>query len=499
MNRRSSSHLEPETSKMLPCKRRQQQLGEVAGLNAGGQLRRARRGDDDDEALAAGVPTKNTGASDSSEEASPSSETAAADTAGAICGAIPAVGGNPAPMYLEAKQHLEQLADAQHAVDAWHREANPAWHVFKAVSTSDGVAVQCLACPTQKGNGQAKFFKFGPLGNAKPTGPFDVGHFVARHLRTLSHQRNWDARAVRVGLQMRGLPPGPPTAPQAHRVLPLPETHLQVMSRTHNADFNITATLWSCRRCGKQGVFNSSTTSGTLSSHRGSKDCSTKRPQRALATRLRQFLVASEAVQAARQTELRFPTGSAVRVKLPGGRFCRATVVRTRGGMVVAALESNNFATVSAVASAVELEPPSACRGMWVPILQLPNNGGRVDLRAVGAIIPEVTDGGLRIAFTTAVRPLSVPGVGLVASTFFDTTSCGGEQLSPAGAAYPWTCDFCRRIATNGNFVEAANKANMRAAQDGIHRDVNISKMNATARGGKTVCSAGAQPGYICN
>jgi hypothetical protein len=369
------------------------QLGEVAGLNAGGQLRRARRGDDDDEALV----TKNTGASDSSEEASAFSET---PVAGAICGAIPAVGGNPAPMCLEAKQHLEQLADAQRAVDAWHRDANPAWHVFKAVSTSDGVAVQCLACPTQKGNGQTKFFKFGPLGNAKPTGSFDFGHFVARHLRTPSHQRNWDAWAVRVSLELR--PPGPPTAPQAQRVLPLPETHLQVMSRTHNADFNITATLWSCRRCGKQGVFNSSTTSGTLSSHRGSMDCSTKRPQRALATRLRQFLVASEAVQAARQAELRFPAGSAVRVKLLGGRFCRATVVRTRGGMVVAALESNNFATVSAVASAVDLEPPSACHGMWVPILQLPNNGGRVDLRAVGAIIPEVTDGDLRIAFTTA-------------------------------------------------------------------------------------------------
>ncbi len=53
---------------------------------------------------------------------------------------------------------------------------------------------------------------------------------------------------------------------------------------------------------------------------------------------------------------------------------------------MVAALESNNFATVSAVAS-VELEPPSACHGMWVRILQLLNNGGRVDLRAVGAII----------------------------------------------------------------------------------------------------------------
>jgi hypothetical protein len=155
------------------------QLGEVAGLNAGGQLRRARRGDDDDEALA----TKNTGASDSSEEASAFSET---PVAGAICGAIPAVGGNPAPMCLEAKQHLEQLADAQRAVDAWHRDANPAWHVFKAVSTSDGVAVQCLACPTQKGNGQTKFFKFGPLGNAKPTGSFDFGQFVARRGRFVS-------------------------------------------------------------------------------------------------------------------------------------------------------------------------------------------------------------------------------------------------------------------------------------------------------------------------
>ena len=423
---------------------------------------------------AAGMQAGDGSASSDSSAAASTQDNVAQEDEVAISGATLAPGGDPAPMCLEAQQHLGQ-PDAQRAVDAWHR---PAWHVFKAVATANGVAVQCLACPTQK-NGQTKFFKFGPFGNAKSTGPFDVGRFVATHLRTPSHQRNWDARAVRVGLEMRGLPPGPPTAPQAQRVIPLPETHLQVMSRTHNADFNITATVWSCRRCGKQGVFNSSTTSGTLSSHRGSKDCSTKRPQRALATRLRQFLVVSEAVQAARQTELRFPTGSAVRVKLPGGRFCRATVVRTRGGMVVAALESNSFATVSAVASAVELEPPSACHGMWVPILQLPNNGGRVDLRAVGAIIPEVTDGDLRIAFTTAVRPLSVPGVGLVASTFFDTTSCGGEQLSPAGAAYPWTCDFCRRIATNGNFVKAANKANMRAAQEGIHRDVNISKMNA--------------------
>jgi hypothetical protein len=112
-------------------------------------------------------------------------------------------------------------------------------------------AVPCLACPTQKGNGKAKFFKFGPYGKAK-TGPFDVGRFVAKHLRTPSHQRNWDTRAVRVRLQMRGLPPGPSTAPQAQ--LPPPETRLQVMSRTHNADFNITATLWSCRRCGKQGA-----------------------------------------------------------------------------------------------------------------------------------------------------------------------------------------------------------------------------------------------------
>ena len=122
------------------------------------------------------------------------------------------------------EQHLEQLADAQHAVDAWHRDANPAWHVFKAVSTSDGVALQCLACPTQKGNGTAKFFKFGPYSKAKSksTGPFDVGRFVAKHLRTPSHQRNWDALAVRVGLEMRGLPPGPQTAPQAQRVLPLP-------------------------------------------------------------------------------------------------------------------------------------------------------------------------------------------------------------------------------------------------------------------------------------
>ena len=216
MNRRSSSHLEPETSKMLPCKRRQQQLEEVAWLNAGqdsgGQLRRARR--DGDEALDAGMPTIPAGEQPAS--------AAAAVTAGAVSSAIPAAGGDPTPMCVEAEQHLEQLADAQHAVDAWHRDANPAWHVFKAVSTSDGVALQCLACPTQKGNGKAKFFKFGPYGKAKSTGPFDVGRFVAKHLRTPSHQRNWDALAVRVGLEMRGLPPGPQTAPQAQRVLPLP-------------------------------------------------------------------------------------------------------------------------------------------------------------------------------------------------------------------------------------------------------------------------------------
>ena len=46
---------------MMPYKRRQQHLGEVDGLNTGGQLRRARDGDDDEEALAAGVPTINAG------------------------------------------------------------------------------------------------------------------------------------------------------------------------------------------------------------------------------------------------------------------------------------------------------------------------------------------------------------------------------------------------------------------------------------------------------
>ena len=46
---------------MMPYKRRQQHLGEVDGLNTGGQLRRTRDGDDDEEALAAGVPTINAG------------------------------------------------------------------------------------------------------------------------------------------------------------------------------------------------------------------------------------------------------------------------------------------------------------------------------------------------------------------------------------------------------------------------------------------------------
>jgi hypothetical protein len=73
--------------------------------------------------------------------------------AGAVSSAIPAASGDPTPMCVEAEQHLEQLATAQHAVDAWHRAANPAWHVFKAVTTANGVAVQCLACPMQK-NGQ---------------------------------------------------------------------------------------------------------------------------------------------------------------------------------------------------------------------------------------------------------------------------------------------------------------------------------------------------------
>ena len=83
---------------MMPCKRLQQQLEEVAGLNAGrdagGQLRRARRGDAVDEALDAGVPTITAGEQPAS--------TAAAATAGAVSSAIPAAGGNPTPMCVEA-------------------------------------------------------------------------------------------------------------------------------------------------------------------------------------------------------------------------------------------------------------------------------------------------------------------------------------------------------------------------------------------------------------
>ena len=79
---------------MMPYKRRQQHLGEVDGLNTGGQLRRTRDGDDDEEALAAGVPTITAGEQPAS--------TAAAATAGAVSSAIPAAGGNPTPMCVEA-------------------------------------------------------------------------------------------------------------------------------------------------------------------------------------------------------------------------------------------------------------------------------------------------------------------------------------------------------------------------------------------------------------
>ncbi len=84
--------------------------------------------------------------SDSSVAASTQDNVAQEDEV-AISGATLAPGGDPAPMCLEAQQHLGQ-PDAQRAVDAWHRGANPAWHVFKAVATANGVAVQCLACPT---------------------------------------------------------------------------------------------------------------------------------------------------------------------------------------------------------------------------------------------------------------------------------------------------------------------------------------------------------------
>ena len=133
---------------MMPYKRRQQHLGEVDGLNTGGQLRRARDGDDDEEALAAGVPTINAGeppasslalavgaaaaaaaggsraagmqegdgsaSSDSSAAASTQDNVAQEDEV-AISGATLAPGGDPAPMCLEAQQHLGQ-PDAQRPV-----------------------------------------------------------------------------------------------------------------------------------------------------------------------------------------------------------------------------------------------------------------------------------------------------------------------------------------------------------------------------------------------
>ena len=114
-----------------------------------------------------------------------------------------------------------------------------------------------------------------------------------------------------------------------------------VTSRTDQADFNITATFffWSCRRCGKQGC---STTARRAGPFRLTCDRGTVRTSGLSA---------------------RFPTGSAVRINLPRGRFCRATVVlvRTRGNRVTASLEAHPFAVVSAVETAVELEPPSPC------------------------------------------------------------------------------------------------------------------------------------------
>ena len=216
----------------------------------------------------------------------------------------------------------------------WHRRTNSPRNVFAAVACTvssahpDGVAVQCLACPTFNGKGKAgepRLYKFGPFGGNRANCRYDVGHFVFRHLRSTKHQQSWAAFFERT---MRVLPRGE-ALPSARPAAPLPLTHLDVMRHTHAKDFEITSSTWLCRRCGHQGTFNASTTPGSLLSHLSSARCDRLQPVRVAASRFAQFFVVPDSVKRRRAVELRFPRGAAVRIKQPDGTLRRASVLST--------------------------------------------------------------------------------------------------------------------------------------------------------------------------
>jgi hypothetical protein len=189
-----------------------------------------------------------------------------------------------APASESAATTLEHnVTAAREAVDDWHREANSPWHVFEAVpcavcsSHPDGVAVQCLACRTFKGDCKSRPGKVGPFGSKLANGKYDHGRFVSTHLRSTKHQHNWAAffeRTMRVLPREEALPSARPAAP-------LPLTHLDVMRHTHAKDFEITSSTWLCR----QGTLNASTTSGSLLSHLSSARCNRLQPTNATPSR----------------------------------------------------------------------------------------------------------------------------------------------------------------------------------------------------------------------
>ena len=149
------------------------------------------------------------------------------------------------------------LAAARAAVDEWHHRTNSP-NVFAAVACAvssahpDGVAVQCLACPTFNGKdkaGEPRLYKFGPFGGNRANCRYDVGHFVSRRLRSTKHQQNWAAFFERT---MRVLPRGE-ALPSARPAAPPPLTHLDVMRHTHAKDFEITSSTWLCRVVATKG------------------------------------------------------------------------------------------------------------------------------------------------------------------------------------------------------------------------------------------------------
>ena len=182
----------------------------------------------------------------------------------------------------------------------------------------DGVAVQCLACPTFNGKGKVgepRLYKCGPS---------CANHFVSRHQRSTNHKQSWPAffeRTLRVAPRVEALPTArPASAP--------PLTHLDVMTQ----DFEITASALACRRCGHQGTFNASTTPGP--------SCPTSRRRvvsaaavRVAVKRCSQLFVVPESVTQRRAVVLRFPHGAAVRTRQPDGTYrrrARAVVMMVR-------------------------------------------------------------------------------------------------------------------------------------------------------------------------